>query len=354
MDLTRTLALIKGALFDPDKTWDTYLPEAGDWSKTAMLLTGPLIIGSGILAYLLDLIIPNTFAFIPQPTLMMALLGIIIQAAAAVIIAFVVAFLAGMFKGKNSFAHALAATSLAFVPGYVGNVAMQIPWIGGLLALGLGIYGLVLLWRILPKYLDIPDSSRVGHYILSLVCSIVVLVALSAVVGASVMRSGTSGFTIPDMGSSNTSGSGSTARSSGAFGELERQGRILEEAENDVYEPPESGMLSRDQVEQFVSVVRKTRAYQEDQTERLQELSEKAEAGEVTSFGEAFSGMASMVGIGAAEMEVVKTGGGNWAEHQWIKEQLQIARIQRDINDTVRHNYALYQDYEEELRELGY
>ncbi len=42
-DLKRTLDLINGALFDSEPTWRAYLPEAGDWQKTAFLLTGPLI-----------------------------------------------------------------------------------------------------------------------------------------------------------------------------------------------------------------------------------------------------------------------------------------------------------------------
>ncbi len=58
-DFTRTLALIKGAIFDPEPTWDSYLPDASDWKKTAVLLTGPLIVVSVVLEYVLDVIIPN-------------------------------------------------------------------------------------------------------------------------------------------------------------------------------------------------------------------------------------------------------------------------------------------------------
>ncbi len=54
-DFTRTLALIKGAIFDPEPTWDN----ASDWKKTAVLLTGPLIVVSVVLEYVLDVIIPN-------------------------------------------------------------------------------------------------------------------------------------------------------------------------------------------------------------------------------------------------------------------------------------------------------
>ena len=69
---------------------------------------------------------------------------------------------------------------------------------------------------------------------------------------------------------------------------------------------------------------------------------------------EAMSGLAGVANITNAEMEVVKTGGGNWAEHQWVREQLYVARIQKNINETVEHNYELYQEFEDELDESGF
>ncbi len=59
------------------------------------------------------------------------------------------------------------------------------------MALGSGIYGLVLLWKILPKYLEVPSASRAGHYILSLVLSAVVFFILAAVTGVGLMSAGT-------------------------------------------------------------------------------------------------------------------------------------------------------------------
>ena len=219
-DFKRTLALIKGAIFDPEATWDSYLPDAGDWKKTAVILTGPLIVGSGVLGYILDLIFPNRMPFAPEPSFVGMLIGIVVAAIAAALVALVFAIMAGLFKGKNSFPLALAATSLAFAPGYLGNVLVHVPWIGWLLMLALGIYGLVLLWRILPKYLEVPAGSRIGHYVLSLIASIVVFVILGAIFGAGMMGSRTTGF---DTTGNNDSGN----VSSEMFAGLERQGRIM-------------------------------------------------------------------------------------------------------------------------------
>lgn len=347
-DFKRTLELIKGAVFEPQPTWDGYLPDADDWKKTAVLLTAPLIVGSGVLAFILDRIFPNRMAFIPDTSLLDMLKGIIMGAVAAVIIAFIFAVLAGFFKGKNSFPRALAATSFAFVPGYFGNVLMHLPWIGWLLGMALGIYGLVLLWRILPGYLEVPDTSRVGHYILSLAACIAVFVIMGLVFGAGMAGSRATDFAIDERGDTGNSAAPAI------FGGLERQGRIIESADQDRYDPPANGKLSRSQVRDFIAVMTKTQDYRKDQAERLEALSEKADKNEVASMAQAMSGLAGVASIANAEMEVVKTGGGNWAEHQWVKEQLFTARIQKDISDAVSHNYGLYEEFEEQFNELGF
>jgi hypothetical protein len=84
-----------------------------------------------------------------------------------------------VFGGRHNFAYGLAATTLAFVPGYVGQAIAWLPWIGGLLALGLFIYALVLLWRIIPSYLGVTDSKRLVHYVLSLVATVLVFALIS-------------------------------------------------------------------------------------------------------------------------------------------------------------------------------
>ncbi|MDH4073267.1 MAG: YIP1 family protein [Gammaproteobacteria bacterium] len=347
-DFNRTLALVKGAIFDPDATWAGYRADAEDWQKTALLLTAPLIVGSRVLYWLFDLVLPNRFDFIGNTTILETLVGIVIAAVAAGIIAFLVALFAGLFKGKNSFPLALAATTLAFVPGYVGAPLSHIPWIGWLLSLALGIYGLVLLWRILPGYLEVPDASRTGHYLLSIVSAIGTMLVLGAIFGAGAMGGSRSGF---DFGSVDGAGSGAPA---GMFGDFERQGQIMEAAGEDTYDPPRDGELSRKQVAYLVEVLEKTKEANLEQARKLEEMAERAEKNESASLAEAMSGMSGLMGMATTEMEVVKTGGGNWAEHQWVKEQLYVARLQKDISDAVKHNYELYLEFEEELEALDF
>ena len=74
-DPQRTVNLIKGALLDPEPTWRSYLPEAGNWQKTAVLLTGPLIVASALIAYVLGMLGGGPFGI--RPTLTSTVLSMV-------------------------------------------------------------------------------------------------------------------------------------------------------------------------------------------------------------------------------------------------------------------------------------
>jgi hypothetical protein len=123
-------------------------------------------------------------------------------------------------------------------------------------------------------------------------------------------------------------------------------------AEDDRFDPPSNGRLSKDQVREFIRVMQRTEELQQEKTARLKELAEKADRDEEVSLGDLgsmMSGMTEAAGLQTSEIEVVKSAGGNWAEHQWVRESLRTAWVQKDINDTVAHNFELYQEFEEEL-----
>lgn len=350
-DLNRTLQLVSGALFDAEATWRSYLPEAGDWKKTAFLLTGPLIIASVVLGYLIGLMGSDASMFGQfRPTLVTSLFSIITGAIAAVVVAFIFSAFSGLFGGKSGFALGLAATTLAFVPGYLGQALTWLPWIGGLLALGLAIYALVLLWRIIPIYFEVPDSKRAAHYIVSLIATIAVFFILSTTVGrilypqqAMSPFAGTSGFGSRDSGSD-----------SGLFGGIARQAELYEAAENDTYTPPSDGKLTDRQVQEYIRVMDRVTEALADKEEQMREIAERAEKNEEMSLRDMstmMSGMTQTAGMNTLEIEMVKGGGGNFAEHRWVKESLRTAWLQKDINDAVAHNYALFQEYEDQLSE---
>ncbi len=85
------------------------------------------------------------------------------------------------------------------------------------------------------------------------------------------------------------------------------------------------------------------------------EMKAKEKAGKSPSLadlGKMYSGAGGLMSANNAEMEVVKTAGGNWAEHEWVKQQLRIAHIQQgEGSDANAYNYKLYEKYEDELSE---
>jgi hypothetical protein len=348
IDINRTLQLIKGALFDAEATWQNYLPEADDWQKTAFLLTGPLIVLTAVLGYILGLVGSGASAFGFRPTLVYTIITMLMSVVAAGVVAFIVSTLAGMFGGKASFARGFAATSLAFVPGYLGQALNWLPWIGTLLLLGLFIYALILLWRIIPLYLDVPDAKRTSHYVLSLVAIIVTMFLISMLIRPVIGPGMTGG---PDF--SDSMSDGRPAGIGGLAGEAMRQGELMAAAEKDRYDPPADGELSKSQVREFVRVVERAEEIIEEKGERIRELSERADNDEklsMSEMSEMMSGATTMMGMNTIELEIVKSGGGNWAEYEWVKNSLRTAYIQKEGDDAIAHNYALYKEYEDELR----
>lgn len=355
IDLARTLSLVKGGIFDPEKTWRDYLPEADNWQKTAFLLTVPLILLAAIGAYLIGLLGSDVSMFGRfRPTIVSTILTIVTSAVVAGVVALIVSALAGAFGGKSSFALGLATTTFAFIPGYVGQALLWLPWIGGLLSLGLSIYGLVLLWKAIPVFLEVPGGKRVGHYILSLVASIAAILILSLTLGRFMGPSvGT-----PSFGDMSDRSSPSSSAGGGLYGGIARQAELMAAADEDRYDPPANGRLSEDQVQEFIRVMKRSEELQQEKMKNLESLAEKAERDGEVSFrdmGAMMSGMGEAAGLHTSEIEVVKSAGGNWAEHQWVRESLRTAWIQKDVNETVAKNYELYQEYEDELAPyLGY
>ena len=115
--------------------------------------------------------------------------------------------------------------------------------------------------------------------------------------------------------------------------------------------------MSAGQVRELVDVLRKTRAEQDKQAEKMQamtdEMKAREEAGESlrpSDLAKLYQGVGVAMSANNAEMEIVKTAGANWAEHQWVKQQLRTARLQQgEGSEALEHNFELYRQYEEDL-----
>lgn len=353
-DFAKTLSLVKGGLLDHEATWKNYLESNPGWQQTATVLTGPMIFLNVLLGQIFSRMMGGYATYGFHGNFIIALVwGLVMALIGFMVAVFVFNFLAGTFKGKPDFSRAFAAVSLAAIPAWLaGMVSGLIPGLGLLLALAGGILSLVFMYKIMPLALAVPDEKRSTHFVVSLVAIILLNMVIGFFLVGDSMRNQmrSSGYSLGDEARISTSGSG-------IIGAAERHGRLMEAAESDVYDPPGNGELDEEQVEQYVSVLRKTRALHQEYAQKMEkmadEMKQKQEAGERPSLSDMtamYSGVGSAMIANNAEMEVVKTAGGNWAEHLWVKQQLRTARIQQgEGSDEIEHNYELYRKYQDEL-----
>jgi hypothetical protein len=337
-DANKTLDLVKDALLDPEPTWLKYFEEPRSWKDTAITLTLPVLAVCLVIGLVLK----------PIP---IAFLSVILMALSITLWSLVVNFFAGTFNGTSDFDRSFAAVSLTAVPAMVGNVLGELPWIGWLLSLGLGIYSLVLLYQIIPLAFSLPEDNRVKHFVVSLLSMMVATMLIGSIFGGAMINRSAGPASIDTMEESDDD-----APYTGMFTGIQQNADYAEQAQADRYSAPDDGELSEDQVIAFASVLAKTKALQNEQLEKMKAFSGQAKqsdtADEEPGLGDFFKAVSGATNIGFSEMKVVKTGGMNWAEHQWVRKQLDVARIQKDLNDAVKHNYALYQQYEDRLGDL--
>lgn len=353
-DFTKSLALIKGGLLDHESTWKTYLEDCPGWQQTALVLTGPLFLASILISLIFSRLTGGFAMYGYQGNWFMALItSVVMGAIGFAIVVLVFNFLSGTFKGTPNFSRAFAAASLAVIPAWVaGAVGGLIPYLGGLIALAGGILSLVFLYRIIPLALNVPEDKRTVHFVVSLVIVIVINMIIGLAIGP-----GGAGKQYPGSGYGASEVPSRKSASSGVIAEGVRQAEIIDAASSDQYEPPADGKLDKDQVEDYVSVMRKTKALHDEYAEKMEKLADEMKAKEaagkspsMADFGKMYSGAGGLVSANNAEMEVVKTGAGNWAEHEWVKQQLRVARIQQgEGSDAIAHNYELYKKFEDEL-----
>ena len=336
-DIQATIKWVTATVTDPNSAAAAYRETAAAWQQSFVQITLPLYVAAYLVAAVIAFLTGGSFLFgALSPGVLMFLL--IWGLAWTFVIAFIFDFLAGMFGGKRSFDAAYSVVALAIIPSAAGTAVGPLPWIGWLISLAASIYSLMLAYRFLPIYLEIPEAARVKHFVLSIVAAVVLNLLVSFTAGS---------VFAPTVTMRSMDENASEPIGTGMFGGLERQADLTEAAARDSYDPPSDGELTEKQVESYIDVVAKTRALQERLSESLQGMEDKE-----PSLTDVMSGVGGALRLSTAELEVVKSGGGNWAEHQWVKNQLETARIQQDLNPTTEHNYRLFLKYQEEIEQL--
>ena len=191
-DYQQTLKLIKGGLLDHTATWQTYLAGNPPWLSTAMVLTGPLVVGNIVLSLIFSRLTGGFYSYGYGSNFFVALIiGLVMAAIGLALGAYIFSFLAGTFGGQGSFDRAFAALSLTSIPAMVaGVIAALVPSVGLLIMLAGGVISLVFLYQILPLALEVPDEKRTLHFVVSLIALFVINMILATLLGGGMMTRG--------------------------------------------------------------------------------------------------------------------------------------------------------------------
>lgn len=348
-DIQATIRWVTGVITAAQPTASEYKDTQADWQQSMLQITVPVQVLAYLTAAVIALLTGGAFMMGSFLFFVVSLIWVIGWSLA---IAYIFNWCSNSFGGQDDFNAAYALIALSMIPAAVGTVLSPVPWIGWLLSLAASIYSLVLAYQFVPIFLQVPDESRVKHFVISIIAAVVLnLIVSSVLVSLFAPSLDVSDFSDYDIElSDDEAGNSSGSVTGGILGGFERQAQVAEEAANDTYEPPADGRLTEAQVERYVYVLEKSGQLRGRLTEKLQSTGEE----ENPSLGDVFGGIRDAVRAGTAEMEVVKTAGGNWAEHQWVRSQLETARIHEDLNDTTRHNYELYMQFKDQLDALGY
>ncbi len=332
-DIQATIKWVTDVLKDPNGAASAYHEAKPSWQQTFVQIPLPVYVAALIVGYVLALITGGSLMY-GGATIGLMLFSLLWSLGWTFVVAFIFDFLAGTFDGTRNFNAAYALVGLAIIPAALGNALAPLPAVGWLISLAASVYSIVLAYRFVPVFLELPEANRVKHFVISIIAALIVNIVVGATLGAMFLPSMVSGY--PE----------SSPEETGIFGGMSRQAGFAEAAAADTYDPPANGELDQDQMEAYVDVLQKTQALRARLTAKFENIEE-----EDASMSDIFGGMGDAMRLSTAEMEVVKTRGGNWAEHRWVKNQIETARVQQDLNDTVKHNYALFLEYQEQIEQ---
>lgn len=351
-DLNATIKWITAVLKAPDATAQEYAATNPPFMQSLLQLSLPAYVAAFIAGSIIGGIIGGSFTM-GFGGVFVFLMVLVMSIVWTFVIAFVLDFLAGTFGGVKNFDNAYALVALAVIPACIGTAVSGIAWIGPLLGLLASIYSIVLTYQFVPVFLKVPEENRGKHFgisvlILFLVGGVLMLIYSTMFVTAALTSGVMEG--IDDDTTESIEEIVESGGNAGMFGGAERVGRLVEEAQQDTWDPPSDGQLTEEQVETYIRNMEKTRALMERLGSKLENMDKKD--GEEPSLSDVFGGIGDIARIGTAETEVVKTSGGNWAEHLWVKSALETARVQQDLDDAVKHNYELFLQYQEQIEAL--
>lgn len=362
MEMKALLDLFMRGIASPEGLWKERLQEQHAWTtlfKTPIL---PLIVGTTLMSAILTLLFGYKVPFIGviQPSIIDVIWqmagSVLLYTLSLIIFGYIAAYLASLMEGKQNMDRAVEMLFLVSIPSLLGQILGTLPYVGLFLALGFGIYSLLLLYRAIPLFLEVPLVHRTRHLLLFFTAAIVVSILMNMTLGALFSPKMTKEDAVqaitPPLQTKHREDKDPESYVTDFFESMslgDHGAKVVTAAHDDTFVPPADKRLTKEQVERFIQLATRIETVRKEQNRALSEKYDERQEDEF-SFSDIFSGIKDITNLATLDMKVVKTNGGNWAEFQWVKEQLREAYFTPSLNATTEHNAKLLEPYKERIR----
>jgi hypothetical protein len=248
MNPNELVARARNVLLTPRQEWPLIAAEsdtaAGLYMRYVMVLAAIPAIAGFLKSSLIGTHIPLVGTV--RIGIVAGVSGMIVQYVISLTVVYLLALilnaLAGTFSAQKDNMQALKSAAYASTAGWIAGGLVVVPYLGWLLALAGGIYGIYLLYLGLPVTMKCPPEKAAGYTAITVVCAIVLNLVVGAIVGT------VTGFGLNDA----ARGSGIEIKSDSgtlkidgdkleAFGKrMEAAGKKMEEAQKNG--DPQAGM----------------------------------------------------------------------------------------------------------------
>jgi hypothetical protein len=247
MDVVKIIARVKAILIRPKTEWPIAAAEPATVSD---LYTGYIAIVAALPAiagFIKGSLIGTTvFGITVRTPMAMGLVGMLLSYALGLVLVYVMALivnaLAPTFNGQKDMVQALKTVAYAWTASWIAGMAVIVPWLGWLVAIAGGIYGIYLLYLGLPHTMKCPPEKAGGYTAVSIVIAIVLSWIIGLIVVGVIGTAALSGTAMSGVHISGTDGGDSvTVDDDSALGKLTAMGRRAEQASKEMDAAQKSG-----------------------------------------------------------------------------------------------------------------
>ncbi|MFZ0872308.1 MAG: Yip1 family protein [Rhodanobacter sp.] len=209
MDFGKIVERVKAILTTPKTEWPVVAAEP---DTVRGLYAGYIAIVAAlpVIAHFIknSLIGTGAFGITVRLPIGMGIVAMVLQYVLALVmvylLALIISALAPTFGGQKDQVQALKTVAYSWTAGWVAGIAVILPWLGWLIAIAGGIYGIYLLYLGLPETMRCPPDKAGGYTAVSVIIAIVIGWILYLII-ASVI--GTAAITGAAMGGMHVTGS---------------------------------------------------------------------------------------------------------------------------------------------------